>query len=212
MPFFSWKKLPFSTPPANRLTSGSQSTQQPRLACTWSTHVPQSGPSPLPFPRDRHALTTTATAAGELFLFGGYERGCASSDLYVSSTRDFSTTLLQTSGEVPRPRYAHGAALIGTTLLISGGKTKSGDQNVLNHDSLYLLDLGTSDPLMSSPTPADRSFALQHRKSGPALWSMVPDRALVTIIPQPWSVPGSLSSVVRLALPGRPPTTCGHSI
>ncbi|KAI0280082.1 hypothetical protein BGY98DRAFT_932802 [Russula aff. rugulosa BPL654] len=31
---------------------------------------------------------------------------------------------------------------------------------------LYLLNLGTSDPLMSSPTPADHGFALQNRESG----------------------------------------------
>ncbi|KAF8492353.1 galactose oxidase [Russula emetica] len=65
------------------------------------------------------------------------------------STRDFSTTLLQTSGEVPTQRLAHGAALIGTTLLICGGKTNFHDQNGLNHESLYLLNLGTSDLLMS---------------------------------------------------------------
>ena len=67
------------------------------------------------------------------------------------STRDFSTTLLQTSGaseEVPIPRAAHGAALIGTTLLICGGKTDFGDQFLLNHDSVYLLNLGTSDLLI----------------------------------------------------------------
>ena len=79
-------------------------------------------------------LTATATAAGELFLFGGWVHGCASSDLYVFSTRDSSTvTLLQTSGEVPQPRASHGAALIGNdTLLICGGKTDSNDQDVLN--------------------------------------------------------------------------------
>jgi hypothetical protein len=74
------------------------------------------------------------------------------SDLYVISTRDLSTTLLQTSGdaagEVPSPRHAHGAALIGTILLICGGKMSGVDQNVLYRDSLYLLNLGTSDLLM----------------------------------------------------------------
>jgi hypothetical protein len=69
-------------------------------------------------------------------------------------TRDFFTTLLQTSGEVPTPRAAHGTALrvISTTLLICGGKTKGkadfGEQNVINHDSLYLPNLGTSDLLL----------------------------------------------------------------
>ena len=88
----------------------------------------------------------------------------------MSSTRDFSTSLLKTSGEVPHPRGGHGAALIGTTLLICGGETSAGGRNVLNHDSLYLLNLGTSDILMSSSTPAEHRFALQYRESGPALW------------------------------------------
>ena len=159
MPFSSQKKIPSNNPPANDLAS--QSTQQPAPVCTWSAHAPQSGSSPLPFPRQSHTLTATTTTAGELFLFGGYVHGRASSGLYVLSTRDFSITLLQTSGEVPTPRYSHGAALIGTTLLICGGKTGPGDSaNVPNHDSLYLLNLGTSVPLMSSPTPADHTFAL----------------------------------------------------
>jgi hypothetical protein len=210
MPFFSRKKLPFNPPPDNGLASQSTGGEQPRPVCTWSAHAPQSGSSPLPFPRDRHRLTATATAAGELFLSGGWAHGCASSDLYVFSTLDFSTTLLQTSGEIPTPRFAHGIALIGTTLLICGGKTKPGDQNVLNHDSLYLLNFGMSDLLMSSPTPAHHGFAFQYRESGIALRSMVPDRAVVATIPQTWSVPSSSSSVVRSA--GRPSMICGHSI
>jgi hypothetical protein len=206
---FSPKELHFqvSPPPANGLAS--QSTQQPRPVCSWSAHAPQSGSSPLPFPRSGHTLTATATAAGELFLFGGWVHDCASSDLYVFSTRDFSTTLLQTSGEVPTPHAAYGAALIGTTLLICGG-TNFSDQNVLNHDSPYLLNLGTSVLLMSSPASADYIFALQYRESGPALWSMVLGSMVVTTQPQPWSVPSSSSSVVRLA--GRPSMICGLSI
>ena len=109
-------------------------------------------------------MTAIATTAGELFLFGGYVTvdGCASSDLFVFSTRNFSTTLLQTSGDVPTARYAHGAALIDTTtLLISGGKTELGESAIVpNHDSLYLLNLGTSVPLTSSPTTVDHTFAL----------------------------------------------------
>jgi hypothetical protein len=187
MPFSSWKKI------LSNLAS--QSTQHPQPVCTWSAHAPQSGPSPSPFPRNGHSLTAIATAAGELFLFGGDARDCASSDLYIFSTRDFSTTLLQTSGEVPTPRWAHGTALIGTTLLICGGQQKVGE-SVPNHDSLYLLNLGTSDPLMSSPTPADHGFALQNRECGLGLWSIVPGRAVVAPIPQPLSVPSSSSSVV----------------
>jgi Galactose oxidase, central domain len=209
--FFSRNELTFTSstpPPANGLAS--QSTQQPQPVCTWSAHAPHSGPSPSPFPRSRHTLTATAIAAGESFLFGGYVPGRASSDLYVLSTRDFSTTLLQTSGEVPSPRFAHGAALIGTTLLVCGGKTNIGDRNVPNHDSLYLLNLGTSDLLMSSPTPADHNFALQYRESGPVLSSMVLGPMVVPTIPQPWSVPSSSSLVVRSA--GIFSMICGHLI
>jgi hypothetical protein len=130
-----------------------QSTQQPRPVCAWSAHAPQCGSSPSPVPRSAYTLTATATAAGELLLFGGFTGfGCATNDLYAFSTLDlshFSTTLLQTSGEVPTPRAGHGAALIGTTtLLICGGIKSFGDQNVLNNDSLYLLNLGTSDLLI----------------------------------------------------------------
>jgi len=146
------KKKEENTPPANRLASLAQSTQQPQPVCTWSAHASQSGPSPSPFPRQHHTITATTTAPGELFLFGGVvPHGQPSSDLYVISTRDFSATLLQTSGEVPTPRYAQSAAVTGTTLLICGGM--GGD-----YASLYLLNLGTSDFLMSSLTPVDRSL------------------------------------------------------
>jgi hypothetical protein len=73
-------------------------------------------------------------------------------DLYAFSTRDVFTSLLQTSGDVPSPRYGHHAVLTGTslstTLLIWGGKTGLSEQNVqsqTNDDSFYLLNLGTSD-------------------------------------------------------------------
>jgi hypothetical protein len=177
MPFFSRKKLP---------------------VCTWSAHAFQSGSSRSPFPRYGHSLTATATAAGELFLFGGLASDDTSNDLYVISTRDSTATLLQTSGEVPTPRRTHGAALIGTTLLIYGGTTGLFGLNAPN-DSLFLLNLGTSGSLMSSPTPADLSFALQNPESGPALWSMVLGPILVCITPQPRSVPSSSSSVVGTA-------------
>ena len=152
MPSSSQKELTFKPPPANGLAS--QSTQQTPPVCTWSAHTPQSGPAPSPFPRYSHTLTATATAAGELFLFGGYVNSCAAGDLYVFSTRDFSTSLLKTSGRAPTPRVSHRTALIGTTLLIYGGLTSSG----CGDDSLYLLNLGTSDFLMSSPTPAKHTL------------------------------------------------------
>ncbi len=64
-----------------------------------------------------------------------------------SPTRDFSTTLLQTSGETPNPRHAHDAALTNTFLLVWGGRTRDKGFD----DSIYLLNLGMSDLLMSRP-------------------------------------------------------------
>ena len=153
MSFFRKKKYspPYSAP-TNRLDSQSQASQQPSQSpqqtqlYPWSAHTPQSGQSPSPFPRHLHALSTTATAAGELFLFGGIahdrDGGHIGNDLYVISTRDFSTTLLQANGDVPGPRCAHHAVLTGTLLLIWGGSTDSTEQN--DDDSFYLLNLGTS--------------------------------------------------------------------
>jgi hypothetical protein len=107
-----------------------QQTQQSQPLYPWSAHTPSSGQWSSPFPRCLHALSTTATAAGELFLFGGKTHGGMQNDLYVISTRDFSTTLLQTSGDVPSPRISHRAVLTNTTLLIWGGKkTDFSDQD-----------------------------------------------------------------------------------
>jgi hypothetical protein len=127
-----------------------QEKQQSQPVFPWSAHAPSSGQSPSPFLRDRHTLSPSATAAGELFLFGGYvyRSKSPSNDLYVFSTRDFSTILLETSGDVPSPRCGHCAVLSNTILLIWGGRADFSGPNVLNQsndDSLYLLNLGTSD-------------------------------------------------------------------
>jgi len=94
-----------------------------------------------------------------LFLFGGIAKnGIPHNDLYVFSTRDFSITQPGSKGETPGPRYGHGVALSGTLLLVWGGWTKYNgkDVKIQNHDdSLYLLNLGMSDLLMSRPAPAD---------------------------------------------------------
>jgi hypothetical protein len=116
----------------------------------WSAHAPSFGQSPSPFLRNAYALSTSATATGELFLFGGFvhESKSPSNELYVFSTQDFSTTLLQTSGDVPSPRFAHRAVLTSTTLLIWGGCTdfrERNSQDKINDDSFYLLNLGTPD-------------------------------------------------------------------
>ena len=89
---------------------------QPVHPYPWPAHTPPSGQSPSPFPRHSHALSTTATAAGEVFLFGGKTHDRILNDLYVISTRDFPTTLLQTSGDDSSPRYGHCAVLTSTIL------------------------------------------------------------------------------------------------
>jgi hypothetical protein len=148
-----WKKrhseAPSTSAPASRLASPqvSQHLQSPRgeqqsqPVGPWSAHIPPPGQCPSPFPRNSHTISTTATAAGELFLFGGISDNCSRGDLHVISLRDFSTTLLKTSGDVPSPRYAHCAVFTSTILLIWGGS-----ENVQHSDdSFYLLNLGTSD-------------------------------------------------------------------
>ena len=179
MPFLSRNKKhsPSYSATANRLQVASQSqltqrqqfpirpqsqsnSQQSQPIHPWSAHTPafrQSPPST--FPRNSHALSPTATAAGELFLFGGYvySASSTSNDLYVISTQDFSITPLQSSGDVPSPRYGHRAVFTNTTLLIWGGIQSINDQSAPDN-SLYLLNLGTSDLLKPIPTPADRNF------------------------------------------------------
>ncbi|KAI0308283.1 hypothetical protein B0F90DRAFT_1665117 [Multifurca ochricompacta] len=123
---------------------------------------PPSGLSPSPFPRYGHALPAAATAAGELFLFGGLVHESARNDLYVFSTRDLSATLLQTSGEIPTPRVGHAGALVSSVLLIWGGDTNTGGQVVPNErqdDSLYLLNLVSREwtrVVVNGPCPVGR--------------------------------------------------------
>jgi hypothetical protein len=168
MSFFSRKKKHFEAPSTLAPASASglassqvpsnlqshlkspQKKQQSEPVCPWSAHALPFGQSPSPYNRNGHSLSTSATTVSDLFLFGGYIHSCKSrsNDLYVISIRDFSTTLLQTSGDVPSPRIGHRAVLTGTSLLIWGGKTDFGSQNAQNQshdDSFYLLNLGTSD-------------------------------------------------------------------
>src|SRR6267154_1803874 len=141
-----------------------QEKQQSQPVYPWSAHAPPFGQSPLPFLRDGHTLSTSGATASELLLFGGYVHSTESpsNDLYEISTQDFFTTLLQTSGDVPGPRFAHDAVLTSTALLIWGGWTDFDDQNAHTQghdDSLYLLNLGTSDLfLMPRPAPAYQIF------------------------------------------------------
>jgi hypothetical protein len=127
------------------------------MSFSWNKHSKATSTSLTP------ALSTNTTAAGELFLFGGYVHGpkSSSNDLYVISTRDFSTTHMQTSGDVPGPLFGHRSVLTSTILLIWGGISNLSDQSLQvqsNDDSLYLLNLGTSNVLMSRPAPTDQGF------------------------------------------------------
>ncbi|KAF8499852.1 hypothetical protein F5888DRAFT_1610700 [Russula emetica] len=129
-----------------------QEKQQSQPVSPWSAHSPPFGQSSSPFHRQAHALSASATAAGELFLFGGYVHSSSSpsNDLYVISTRDFSTNLLKTTGDVPSPRYGHSAVLSSTILLIWGGVNSFNDQIKQNQaldNSLYLLNLGTTSSI-----------------------------------------------------------------
>ena len=169
MSFFKKKKpsLSYSTPtqqqqfPA-KSPSQSQQRQQSQPIYPWSAYAPSFTQSPSPFPRHAHALSPTATVAGELFLFGGYVQSSKSvtNDLHMFSTRNFSTALMKTSGQAPNPRYGHRAAFTNTTLFILGGVTNRSDRNAENRcddDSLYLLNLGTSCLLMLRFVPADQN-------------------------------------------------------
>ncbi|KAF5385147.1 hypothetical protein D9615_001363 [Tricholomella constricta] len=104
--------------------------------------VPPTSPSPSPFPRYGHALPSTATATGDLYVFGGLVREAARNDLYLFSTRDNSATLLQTGGEVPSTRVGHASALVSNVLIVWGGDTKTDSKSKEKQDDgLYLLNL-----------------------------------------------------------------------
>ncbi len=155
------QQLQVSTKSQSQLHSQSpQPNQQSQVVYPWSTHTPPFGPSPSPFPRNGHTLSMVSTIAGELLLFGGYVHSSksTSNDLYVFSTRDFSTTLLRTSGETPSPRAGHAVALTKTDLLIWGGMRRLNGEYKGSDDSLYLLNLGTSHHLMLRSAPADQIF------------------------------------------------------
>lgn len=107
--------------------------------------IAPNSPSPSPFPRYGHALPATATASGELYLFGGLVRETARNDLYLFSTRDLSATLVQTAGHIPSPRVGHASAIVSSVLIVWGGDTKTDpttNQSDKQDDGLYLLNIG----------------------------------------------------------------------
>ncbi|KAI0283586.1 hypothetical protein BGY98DRAFT_1093694 [Russula aff. rugulosa BPL654] len=143
-----------------------QKKQRSEPVCPWSAHALPSGQSPSPYLQYAHSLSTSATTVSDLFLFGGYipSSKSPSNDLYAISIRDFSTTLLQTSGDVPSPRFGHRAVLTGTSLLIWGGNTNFGNQNAPNQsydDSFYLLNLVSREwtrIVVHGPGPGGRCY------------------------------------------------------
>ncbi|PPQ65782.1 hypothetical protein CVT24_011999 [Panaeolus cyanescens] len=128
--------------------------------------APPTTPSPSPFPRYGHALPTSPTPNGELYIFGGLVREMALNDVYVFNTRDNSTALFQTTGTTPSPRMGHSSALVGNVLIVWGGdNTMTGDLPRSATDkekldnSLYLLNLLTREWNtldVSGPAPLGR--------------------------------------------------------
>ncbi|KAJ3503251.1 hypothetical protein NMY22_g18314 [Coprinellus aureogranulatus] len=125
-----------------------------------------TSPSPSPFPRYGHALPSTPTAGGELYLFGGLVREAARNDLYMIQTRDNTATLMQTAGEPPSPRVGHACALVSQVLIVWGGDTKMDGSQVQPRleqdrldDALYLLNINIREwtrVATSGPGPAGR--------------------------------------------------------
>lgn len=95
-------------------------------------------------------MPVTATASGELFLFGGLVRDQRRNDLYLISATDLSAALVETSGNIPSPRVGHASALVGSALIVFGGDTKD-DDNAEQDNKLYLLNLGGCFALRAVP-------------------------------------------------------------
>ncbi|KIJ21929.1 hypothetical protein PAXINDRAFT_165264 [Paxillus involutus ATCC 200175] len=134
----------------------------PPLVITKPGVAPSTSPSPPPFPRYGHALPATATASGELYLFGGLVRETACNDLYLFSTRDLSATLVHTAGELPSPRVGHASAIVSSVLIVWGGDTKTDPMSnpaEKQDDGLYLLNLVSKEwtrVTMYGSSPAGR--------------------------------------------------------
>ncbi|KAH7930538.1 galactose oxidase [Leucogyrophana mollusca] len=164
--------------PSQPQQESSQPPQQQQPAYPWSVQsllllppatipnpgvAPSTSPSPPPFPRHGHTLAATASENGDLYLFGGCVRETARNDLYVFSTRDYSATLVQTTGEIPSPRVGHASALADNVLIVWGGDTKTDPTSKptdKQDDGLYLLNLVSREWTRVNtygPSPAGRS-------------------------------------------------------
>ncbi|KAI6047790.1 hypothetical protein EDC04DRAFT_22546 [Pisolithus marmoratus] len=163
------------TPPAQQTQPAQQPQQRPafpwsvrRLHLSQPVVLPKPGVappttlSPPPFPRYGHALPATATATGELYLFGGLVREAARNDLYLFSTRDLTATLVHTTGEIPSPRVGHASAIVSSVLIVWGGDTKTdatANPAEKQDDGLYLLNLVSKEwtrVAMYGSSPAGR--------------------------------------------------------
>src|SRR5712691_7937826 len=67
-PFVSSRRAQSQSQSQSHLQSP-QGKQRSQPVYPWSAHAPPLGQSPSPFLRHAHALSPSATAAGELFLF-----------------------------------------------------------------------------------------------------------------------------------------------
>ncbi|KAK0246372.1 hypothetical protein EDD85DRAFT_54859 [Armillaria nabsnona] len=133
--------------------------QSPRPSFPWSARrlalappivfnkpgiAPPTSLSPSPFPRYGHALPTTSTSNGDLYLFGGLVRETPKNDLYLFNTRDYVASLVQTEGDIPSPRVGHASAIISNVLIVWGGDTKTDARarySDRQDDGLYLFNL-----------------------------------------------------------------------
>ena len=160
-------RQPLPSPESQSHSSHSSQQQQQaqpnRPNHPWSVLRPTSRSNDVPLSTSRSPLlryghTLSITVAGELLFFGGDAHGSLRNDLYVFSMRDRSVTFLQTSGEVPSPRFFLAGVLVSNVLLIFGGATNFDNDGFSigpYDDSLYLLSLGMLKFLMSKPTLAD---------------------------------------------------------
>ena len=167
---------------------GSQSSRPSQVVYPWSQRqltvnaprfldanrqAPPGTLSPSPFPRYGLAANSTASPAGEVYLFGGLVRESVKNDLYtvhvdrvtqppaVAATGGqpgsspvqggVSATLVQTTGDIPPPRVGHATVLVSNVLILWGGDTKVRADDKQD-EGLYLLNLSTREWTRVVPT------------------------------------------------------------
>lgn len=159
----------------------------------WSTHAlvleppeslptpnvkPSTAPSPSPFPRYSHSISSTATDDGDLILFGGLVDGVSSNDVYAVSIRDGRTRLIETTGDIPDPRFGHACIIIGNMLLIWGGDTrhaKNAHERVVLDNSLYCLNLGEYNATLPRTQQCLQCWSVQREWHRIPVVGQVPD-------------------------------------